>query len=173
VASRYLEYINSLSCNADFVTDKMPHNFLYLGVISRMFPGARIIHCTRNPRDIAISIYFQNFHLFHQYSTRLDNILTHYKSYERLMNHWKLVLNMPVLEVQYEDMVADQRGVTQRVLDFVGLEWDEKCESFYEQARSVATSSHDQVNKKMYTGSIERWRNYEPQVGELFYELGL
>lgn len=172
-ASRYLEHIESVSAGEDFVTDKMPHNFLYLGMISLMFPLSKIIHCKRNPRDIALSIYFQNFHLSHQYSTRLENIVKHYKSYERLMNHWKLVLDMPVLEVQYEDMVSDQRGTTQKMLDFIGLEWDEKCERFYDQARSVATSSHDQVNQKMYSGSIERWKNYEKQVGELFDELGI
>lgn len=172
-SNNYLEFIESVSSGEDYVTDKMPHNFLYLGVISLMFPNAHFIHCKRNPRDICLSIYFQNFHGSHSYATRLENIIEHYKDYTRLMDHWKLVLNVPIFEVQYEELVNEQESVTRKMLDFVGLEWDEKCLDFHKSKRSVATSSQNQVNKRIYSSSMERWKNYANDVADIFEKMGV
>ena len=172
-SKNYMSQIENISSGERYVIDKMPHNFLYLGVISLMFSDARIIHCKRNPRDVCLSIFFQNFHNSHQYATRLENIIKHYKDYNRLMEHWRLVLDIPIMCVQYEDLVGDQEGVTRRMLDFLGLEWDEKCLNFHKARRSVATSSHAQVTQKMYMGSMERWKNYKSHISDLFEKEGI
>ena len=166
-AKNYTEYLNKISSSETFVTDKMPHNFMHLGFIALMFPEARIIHCKRNPRDTCLSIYFQNFHKSHAYATDFKNIISHYNDYNKIMNHWKLVLGLPVFEIEYETLVNDQQISTKKLLEFIGLEWDEQCMRFYENKRSVATNSHDQVTKKIYTGSMQRWKNYKNYIDEI------
>ena len=83
------------------------------------------------------------------------------------MAHWKKVLTLPILEVRYEDLVADQRGQTRRMLEFLGLPWDERCLEFHQNQRVVATSSREQVRRPMYGSSVGRWKNYEKHLGEL------
>lgn len=172
-STTYLNEINKLDDKAPRALDKTLANFLYIGLISLMFPNAKIIHCKRDPRDTCLSIYFQNFDDSHNYSTKLENLGFYYQEYEKLMKHWKSLLNIPIMEVQYEDMVKDQEKLSRELIDFVGLEWDDSVLKFYENKRSVVTASYDQVRQKIYTKSTARWKNYEKHIEPLIKALNL
>jgi tetratricopeptide (TPR) repeat protein len=167
LGARYLERLAQLSPDARYVTDKMPTNFLHLGLIALLFPRARIIHCLRDPLDTCLSCYFHDFSGFHPHTYRLDALGSYYGNYRRLMRHWQAVLPIPMLTVSYEALVQDQRDVTQSMLNFCGLEWDERCMRFYETRRTVNTLSYDQVRKPIYAGSIGQWRRYETYLEPL------
>ena len=156
------------SASALRVVDKMPGNFLHLGLIHAAFPQARILHTQRNPVDTCLSIYFQSFNNQHTYANDLDDLVFYYREYRRLMAHWRAVLPPEVfMDVPYEELVEDQEGWSRRIIDFVGLEWDEHCLDFHETERKVGTASNWQVRQKIYKTSKERWRNYEKFVGPL------
>jgi len=156
------------SASALRVVDKMPGNFLHLGLIHAVFPQARILHTQRNPIDTCLSIYFQAFNEQHTYANDLDDLAFYYREYRRLMAHWRAVLPPEVfLDVPYEGVVEDQEGWSRRIIDFIGLEWDERCLNFHETERKVGTASNWQVRQKIYKTSKERWRNYEQFVGPL------
>ncbi len=172
-AERYLSKLAVLSPDAMRVTDKMPHNFKHLGLIALMFPQARIIHCRRNPMDNCLSIYTLEFNAAHSYATDLTQLGEHYQKYRQLMEHWKKVLPIPMLEVQYEEMVAEPERVSRELIAFCGLEWDERCLRFYETKRVVNTLSYDQVRRPIYRKSVSRWKHYEQFLGPLKESLGL
>lgn len=153
---------------ADRVTDKMPHNFLSLGLIHAAFPNARILHVRRNPVDTCLSIYFQNFNCGHSYSFDMEQLVAHYRQYQRLMSHWRRVLPPDRLfEFDYEALIADQEEMSRKLIDFCGLEWDDACLRYYQDGRAVKTPSLHQVRQKIYSSSVERWRNYEPHIAPL------
>jgi tetratricopeptide (TPR) repeat protein len=167
MAEEYIHRVNQLSNNSEKVTDKMPSNYFHLGVISQMFPKAKILHCTRDPRDICLSIYFQNFGVMQPYSSNLNNIAHIYLEYERLMRHWTNNLNIDVYEVKYEDLVIDFEEKARGILKYCELEWEDECLEFYNSKRIVATVSSDQVNKPIYNKSVGRWRNYKKYIAEM------
>jgi len=166
-ANRYLESVGKLSSEARFITDKMPHNFLMIGLINLLFPDARIIHCRRNPLDNCLSIYFQNFLLSHNYATNLVNIGHFYNQYRRVMEHWEQVIDIPMLHVDYEDMVEDAEAMSRKILDFCNLEWQESVLDFHTTGRAVATASFEQVRQPIYKTSKARWKNYEQHIKPL------
>jgi tetratricopeptide (TPR) repeat protein len=166
-ASEYLSRIQSISSDALRVVDKMPENFLYLGAISLIFPKAHVIHCRRNPIDTCLSNYFQRFHYGHQYSYSLKSLADYYRQYQRLMRHWREVVKIEILDVEYESLVDDPEGVSRKMIEFVGLTWDEECLSFYQSRRAIATASYDQASQPIYDRSKERWRHYEQHIEPL------
>lgn len=172
LAKQYLDHLNGLNKAAKRVTDKMPGNFRHLGLIAIMFPGARVIHCVRDPLDTCISIYFQNLGTSHPYANDLGNIGAFYKEYRRLMAHWREVLDIAMLELQYSDLVTDQERISRDMIAFCGLEWDDRCLLFHETKRSVTTASYHQVRRPMYSSSLGRWKNYEAHIGPLRDALG-
>jgi len=172
MAQHYLEHLFVLSPTAERVTDKMPENFLHLGLINLLFPEARVIHCKRDSLDTCLSCYFQNFELRHPYSQELGMLGGYYRQYERLMNHWAAVLDIHMMEVNYEDLVADQERKSRTIIEFCGLKWDDRCLRFYDTKRVVGTASHDQVRRPIYQRSINRWKNYEAYLGPLKEALG-
>ena len=174
LARRYLDRMKERTGDTayTYTTDKMPHNFMNLGLIALLFPKARIIHCSRDPRDTCLSIYFQNFGWLHRYGADLGWLGGYYHHYHRLMQHWKSALDLPILTVRYEDMIADQEAVTRKMLEFCDLEWDERCLQFHKSERHVATASYDQVRQKIYTKSRARWKNYEKHIAPLLDALG-
>lgn len=171
-AQAYLDHLSQINPASRFVTDKMPQNFLYLGLIALLFPRARVIHCMRDPRDTCLSIYFQHFNEAHSYATDLKNLGAYYSAYERLMHHWRTVLDIPILDLHYEDMVEKQEETTRQLLDFLGLDWEPRCLDFHEAGRFVATSSYDQVRQPIYKKSVARWKHYERHIGPLLETLG-
>jgi tetratricopeptide (TPR) repeat protein len=161
----------TVSADVDRVSDKMPLNFLHLGIIATLFPRAHVICCRRDPRDVCVSCFCQFFNRFNV-SVDLVDLGRYYRDYERLMSHWRLVLPLPILDVVYEDLVADQESVSRQLVDFCGLAWDERCLRFQENPRPVKTASVRQVRRPIYTSSVGRWRRYSPHMGPLFQALG-
>lgn len=168
MAVSYIDHLRGFSPEALRITDKMPHNFMRLGLFHLAFPHGRIIHCKRNPVDSCLSIYFHKFGGHHPFAYDLDDISFFCNEYLRLMEHWRSVLPDEIfLEVQYEELVEDQEGVSRAMLEFCGLKWDDQCLSFHEHDRPVRTASNWQVRQPLYKSSKERWRNYEPFLGPL------
>jgi len=151
------------------VTDKMPGNVFRLGLIATLFPAARVIVCRRDPRDTCLSCYFQHFARSdpHPYAYDLADCARHFVQNERLIEHWLRALPLKVLEVRYEDLVADQERQTRRLIEFLGLPWDASCLDFHKTRRTVVTTSVWQVRQPMYTRSAGRWRNYKRHLGPL------
>lgn len=149
-------------------TDKMPANFIHLGVIHALFPNARVIHCLRDPLDTCLSCYFQDFSaLGLSWSCRLEDIADYYDSYKALMDHWRLTMDLPMLEVAYEDMVAGVEDQIRRVLAFLGLAWDPTCLAFEDSDRPVITASFDQVSRGLYGSAVGRHKTYRKHLGPL------
>ena len=170
-ADQYLQKINALNSSARYVADKMPQNFLHLGLIARLFPDARIIHCVRDPVDVCLSCYFQSFSQGHDYSYDLDAVASYYRSYHELMQHWKESLKLPFFTLQYEDFIERQEQTIAALLTFLELPWEDGCMKHYENPRLTVTSSHDQVRQPIYKRSVQRWRHYERHIGSLMEQL--
>lgn len=166
-ANRHLQHLATLSRNATQVVDKYPHNFMHLGLISILFPKAHIIHIARDPRDTCLSIYFQIFAPQHAYSNDLTRLGRHYRTYEKLMQYWNEVLEIPILNIQYEALVADPERTVRSLVDFCGLPWDDRCMKFHETKRDVNTPSYDQVRQPLYMKSVGRWKHYRNHIKEL------
>ncbi len=169
-AKNYFKAVNKRAGSDKYqvITDKMPGNYLHLGLIQLMFPGAKIIHCIRDPRDTCLSCYFQNFAGQHPYSSDLHNLGMYYRQYEKLMRHWRNVLNLQILDVPYERLVANPEQASRQLIEYCGLEWSASVLRYYDSKRAVVTSSFDQVTKPIYKESLARWQNYEEFLGPLY-----
>jgi len=154
------------------ITDKMLGNYLRFGLIALILPGARVVHCRRDPVDTCLSCYFQNFAHGLRFTYDLRHLGAVYRGYERLMAHWREVLPLPILDVQYEELVADLEGKSRELVAFLGLDWDERCLAFHEQQREVRTASFWQVRQPLYRSSAGRWRRYQKHLGPLLEALG-
>ncbi len=161
----------ALSGNVARVTDKLPANYLRIGLLSQLFPNAKFVHCVRDPRDVCLSIYFQNFQNFQPYAANLEHIAAVYLQYHRLMQHWREALDVPILDFVYEDLVENFEDGVRGLLHFCGLEWQDACLQFHKSERVASTASFDQVNKPLYRRSRARWKNYEKHIGVLLERL--
>jgi hypothetical protein len=170
LAERHLERLTRLGGAALRVTDKLPVNFLHLGLIATLFPRARIIHCRRDPLDVCVSCYTSYFRGLH-FTWDLNDLGQYYRQYERLMAHWRTVLPLPILDVVYEELVADPEAVSRELVAFCGLDWDARCLAFHENPRAVHTVSALQVRRPMYTNSVGRWRRYAAHLQPLLEAL--
>lgn len=166
-AQTYLKVLTSFAPGADRITDKAPSNFLYIGLIAQLYPNARIIHCTRHPLDSCVSCFTKRFTFGHGFTRSLEDLGAYFAMYQRLMAHWHDLGILPILDVAYEDMVADHEGKTREILEFLGLPFDEACLRFYESDRHVLTASYEQVRKPIYASSVARWKRYEKHLGPL------
>jgi tetratricopeptide (TPR) repeat protein len=166
VEAEYLAELHARAPEAQRVTDKMPLNFMSLGPIHTVFPRAKIIHCRRSPVDNCLSIYMTRYRLSPEYAHNRENIVFMYRLYEKLMAHWRAVLPPDLfLEVQYEDLVSDPETHTRRIIDFLGLEWDEACLHHDRNEKAIRTPSLWQARQPIYKTSAEKWRRYEPWLG--------
>ncbi len=166
-SKRYLDYLSALNADAPRVTDKMPHNFEQLGLVQLLFPDARVIHCRRDPLDNCVSCFATQLGPAHSFSNDLTTLGHAFGQHELLMQHWRSTLEVPMLEVVYENVVEDIETAAKQIIDFVGLPWDDACLRFYEAERAVTTASVDQVRKPIYTSSVARWKRYESHLGPL------
>jgi len=171
-AAQYLSAVDALAPGAERVIDKQPFNFLLLGLVELLFPECRVIHCVRDPLDTCLSCYMTNFEQANAFKFDLGHLGSYYRDYHRLMVHWKSVLGVPILDVRYEDVVANLEGQTRRMLEFLDLPWDERCLRFHENLRVVHTASRDQVRRPVYGSSVGRWRRYEKHLRPLLEALG-
>lgn len=167
MAARYLAAYPPASAGADKVVDKTPGNALWVGMIAAMFPNAAIIHCDRDAMDTLWSCYTQNFHAHVFYSFDLENLAAYHALHTRAMQHWEKVLPGRVINVCYEELVADPEPAIRRVIAACGLEWDDRCLEFHTFDRSVTTTSLWQVRRPVFKSSIGKWRNFEPHLGPL------
>jgi tetratricopeptide (TPR) repeat protein len=171
LAERYLLRLQQLSGGSPRVTDKLPANFCHLGFISLLFPNAKIIHCRRHPLDTCLSCYMQDLQES-RFTTTFEALGAYYQQYRRIMDHWRRVLPIRMLEVQYEDLVARQAEVSREMLAYCGLPWEDACLAFHKNPRRVHTASYLQVRQPIYNSSLQRWRRYEKHLQPLVAALG-
>ena len=162
----------ALTGTARLVTDKMWQNFEFLGLIQLLMPAAKIIHCRRDPRDTGLSCFLQGFGVAGPpFSYSLPGIAHYYRQYLEMMNYWQCTLALPILDVQYEELVTDPELQIRRLLEFLGLEWEPACLEFHRNRRTVKTASSDQVHQPLYRSSIGRHRNYSVDMDDFFAAL--
>lgn len=172
VGLEYLKRVRELSPEAQIIVDKMPGNYQYAGLITKILPEAFIVNTNRNPIDCCVSNYTQLFRHTIPYTNDLGELGRFFNIYSDLMDHWRTVLPDRVLhDVSYEDVVADLEGEARKLFDFVGLEWEEECLCFHENKVTVRTASAAQVRKPIYKSSVERWRVYEKHLAPLIEAL--
>ena len=168
LAASYLGLLKERSPEASRVVDKAPFNSEYLGVIHAVFPNARLIYVRRDPIDTCLSCYFQQLSADMDFSMDLADLAHYYAEHERLVAHWRDVLPPgTLLEVPYEELIADQEAWTHKLVEFLDLEWDPRCLTFDVTQRPVVTASYWQVRQKIYASSVGRWRNYAEFIGPL------
>jgi tetratricopeptide (TPR) repeat protein len=167
-ADDYIALLRRVSPTALRVTDKMPFNFLHIGLIHQVFPNAFIVHCRRNPVDTCLSIYFIRFATRQAFAYDRGDLVFYYRQYARLMAHWRQALPPDrFLDVDYEALIANREEVTRRLIAFLGLNWDEACLRPEDNQRVVKTASLWLARQPVYETAVERWRHYEPWLGEL------
>lgn len=167
LAAQYLAGLERDAGESIRSVDKMPHNFRFLGLITLLFPRAKLIHCVRDPRDTCLSCYFHDFGIRNTFTRDLEELGRFYRTYRRLMAHWHAVLPAPILDVPYEELVVNQEFWSRKIVDFVGVSWDARCLEYHKNDRPVVTSSFWQVRQPIYSSSIGRWRHYEKHLGPL------
>jgi tetratricopeptide (TPR) repeat protein len=174
LADDYLRAIRTIAPNASRITDKMPGNFRFVGLIHLVFPNARIIHARRDPVDNCLSCYSILFTEGQAFTYDLRELARLYKGYEGLMAHWHAVLPRGVMiDVQYENLVADFENEARRILAHCNLDWSPACLDFHKTHRAVRTASATQVRKPLYSTAVGRWRPYAKMLQPLLDELGL
>jgi tetratricopeptide (TPR) repeat protein len=152
------------------ILDKMPDNYLYVGFMHLLFPHARFLHCRRDLRDVAVSCWITHFREI-PWANDFDLMVSRFAQYCRVMDHWKAVLPVPLLDVHYEEMVEDLENVARRAVAFLGLEWEPACLEYYRNQRPVRTASLTQVRQPIYRRSVARWRHYQDVLQPLFARL--
>jgi len=171
-SKKYIQEISALTNNDLRITDKLPHNFMHIGLIELLFPNAKIIHCQRHPFDTCLSIYFKKFNDNHVYSKSLEELSRFYKQYMALMKHWNEVSSLPILTVKYEDMVVNRELESRRIIKHLDLDWSDDVLHYFNSDRVIMTPSHHQASKPIYTDSMYRWKHYKEHLNELTKVLG-
>jgi len=173
LGARYLAEIQRLASAAKYITDKMPGNFIYAGLIHMALPNAIVIHTIRDPVDTCLSCFSKLFNDEQNHTYDLAELGRYYRHYRAVMAHWHRVLPTGrILDVCYEDVVADLEGQARRLIAHCGLDWDPRCLAFHKTERPIRTASAVQVRQPIYDSAIGRWRAYEPFLAPLLAELG-
>ena len=159
----YLNKLQNVSNGNLIITDKMPHNFRFIGLLTAAFPEAKIIHVKRNPAAVCwanYKMYFVSNNMNYCYS--IDDVISYHKLYENLMDFWTSTLSKRIYNLDYELLTVNQESETRQLIEYLGLDWDENCLSPQNNTRSVATASNLQVRQKVYQDSSEQWKKYQP-----------
>ena len=172
LAARHLEKLRALSGTALRIVDKMPDNYFLLGLLAGLFPGAKFIHCRRDLRDVAVSCWMTHFKEI-RWANDQRHLASRFRQYQRIMEHWRKVLPAPLLEVDYEETVADLEGVARKLVAWCGLAWEPACLEFQRVNRPVRTASAVQVRQPLFRTSVGRWKHYEDALGSLLRALTL
>ncbi len=169
----YAVRLAAVAPKAKRIVDKLPANFRHLGLLHLALPKARLVHVSRDARDPCFSCYTQMYANGLNYTYDLGELGRYYRAYETLMAHWRAVLPPgAMIEVQYETLIENFETEARRIVEFCGLDWDERCLKFYETKRAVRTLSEFQVRRPLFKSSIGRWRPYEKWLGPLLDALG-
>lgn len=172
VAARYLAARPGPAPHETRVTDKMPGNTLHVGLIRLAFPRARILHCVRDPLDVCLSCYQKDFNEGQSFSFSMSGLAARFRDYARLMEFWRSVFPDGWLDVPYEDVTMEPEAWSRRLVDYVGLPWDDACLTPHRSQGAVLTASAWQVRQPVYRSSAQRWRRYEAQLASLREALG-
>jgi len=170
LASRHLERLRGLQPAARSIVDKMPDNYVYLGLLATLFPRAKFIHSRRDLRDVAVSCWMTHFRKI-RWANDPQHIASRFRQYQRIMAHWRNVLPAPLLDVDYEETVADLEGVARRLVAWCGLDWEPACLEFHKAQRPVRTASAIQVRQPIFQTSVAKWKRYEQSLAMLFSEI--
>jgi tetratricopeptide (TPR) repeat protein len=170
VAQRHLSQLRTLNSTAACVVDKMPDNYLYFGLLAVLFPRAKFIHCRRDLRDVSVSCWMTHFRHI-RWANDQEDIAARFYVYQRTMEHWRKVLPVPLLEVDYEETVADLEGVARKLVAWCGLGWEPTCLEFHKAKRCVRTASVVPVRQPVFRTSVGRWTHYERALISLFARL--
>ncbi|MES2074094.1 MAG: sulfotransferase [Pseudomonadota bacterium] len=154
-------------CSRRRVVNKLPENYLYLGLIRLALPGARIIHLRRHPLDSCYAMYKTLFRMGYPFSYSLEDLGRYYLAYHGLIEHWRTVMPGAFLDIDYEELVRSQEATSRRMVDFCGLSWEDGCLDFHRNASPSATASAAQVRRPVYQSSVQRWRAYSKQLAPL------
>ena len=163
----YLAQTKAYRQSAPYFIDKMPNNFVHIGLIKRILPNAKIIDARRDPMDCCFSGFKQLFGEGQEFSYSLDDIGRYYVAYEQLMAHWHKVMPGHILTVQHEDVLNDLEGQVKRMLDYCGLPFEAQCLSFYKTQRIIKTPSSEQVRQPLYRSGMQQWKPFEPYLDSL------
>ena len=167
LGEQYIQQTRAYRQGAPFFIDKMPNNFIHIGLIKKILPNAKIIDARRNPMDCCFSGYKQLFGEGQEFSYSLSDIGRYYNAYEKLMAHWHKVLPDDILTVQHEDVLDDLEGQVKRILAFCGLEFEEACLAFHKTKRVIKTPSSEQVRQPIYKTGMGQWKPFESNLSEL------
>lgn len=172
ISRRYLTQLRQLTDKAGKpdalrVVDKMPDNYSLVGWILTLFPNAKIIHAKRDARDVALSCWLTQFGSI-RWACNEEHLRERIKQYQRIMDHWHKVIPDRFIEMNYEDLVANQEQESKRLIEYIGLDWDEDCLQFFESDRIVRTASITQVRQPIYKKSVARWEPYKEHISKLF-----
>ena len=169
IGDEYISKMKDFSNNSEKTTDKLPINFLSIGLIKLILPNSKIIHCFRNPRDNIFSIFKNNFTTNKvNYAYDLNEIIEYYNLYHDLMSHWNTILPNFIYNIKYESLISNTESEIRDLLKFCKLEWTKDCLSFYNNKRPIKTASDTQARNKIYKTSINSWKNYEIHLSEIF-----
>ncbi len=172
IGKAYVNRVSKLAPGVKRITDKMPRNFLFLGMLALTLPNAKIIHCRRSPMDTCVSCFALHFPYGQEFSYDLAELGAYYRLYRRLMDHWHRVLPGRVLDVTYEDVVTDPEPHARRLIEFCALEWEDACLDFHTSRRQVTTASAAQVREPVHTRSVARWQRFARHLAPLREALG-
>lgn len=167
IGREYLEKIRLKEAQALHIVDKMPHNFLYIGMINLILPQATIIHCDRDPIDTCWSIFKNFFSGNHPYAYNLEELGQYYLCYQDLMRHWQTILPGRIYNITYEKLIASQEEETRSLLEHCNLPWHDNCLQFHKAARTVRTASSSQVRQPIYDSSVKKWQRYRNELAPL------
>ena len=169
----YLDKLKEHAKTNQWVTDKMPHNFRYLGLLAKVFPEAKFIHVKRRPEAVCWGNFKTCFSATHRYAWALDDIVAYYKLYQSLMEFWENELGLEVYSLDYELLTDNQEPETRKLIDFIGLDWEKSCLHPEGNMKSVTTASSLQIRQKVYRGSSKKWKKYEPFLNGAFASLSV
>ncbi|WP_411815906.1 tetratricopeptide repeat-containing sulfotransferase family protein [Hyphococcus sp. DH-69] len=167
MGAQYHKAVKERSDHAKYVVDKTPLNFLYIGLIAKALPNARIIHVLRDEMDVGFAMYKTLFRMGYPFSYDLNDIGRYIRAKAHLMTHWENLLSDRITTVSYETLVAEPETQIRNLIDHLGLTWDDQCLEFHENKSPTATASAAQVRRPIYSSSIQKWRHYENHLGDL------
>ena len=168
MGTKYLENLDRYNTNKNYITDKAPLNFKWIGLIKLILPKSKIIHCTRDPKDTCLSLFKNFFEGELNFSYNLEEAGKYYKLYQNLMEFWKQLLPDFIYDISYEKLVENQEFESRKLLDFCNLDWDKNCLTFYKNKRGIVTASFAQARKPIYKNSVNSWQNYKNELLPIF-----